>query len=143
MVRHRFLGFGSYVEPVQTRSVFFLDLSKFLRRPQYLYYVETNQSGSSPESLERENTFCTITFQKCKKIKKQLGKYTGSMRSIKKCIKIDLFPIIGSTDLFPKRCRQVVRSLPIRKDSSVGGGKTSPTLDKLDVYGDGPWTVPT
>ena len=22
------------------------------------------------ESLERENTFCTITFQKCKKIKK-------------------------------------------------------------------------
>ena len=69
MVRHRFLGFGSYVEPLQTvRSVFFLDLCEFLRRPQYLYYVEANQSGS-PESLERENTFCTITFQKCKKIK--------------------------------------------------------------------------
>ena len=33
------------------RSVFFLDLSEFLRRPQYLYYVEANQSGSSPESL--------------------------------------------------------------------------------------------
>jgi len=32
--------------------------------------VEANQSGSSPESLERDNTFCTITFQKCKKIKK-------------------------------------------------------------------------
>ena len=29
------------------------------------------------------------------------------------------------------------------KDSSDGGGETSPTLDKLDVYGDGPWTVPT
>ena len=65
--------FGSYVEPVHTvavGSVFFLDLSEFLRRPQYLYYVEANQSGSSQESLERENTFCTITFQKCKKIKK-------------------------------------------------------------------------
>ena len=71
MVRNRFLGFGSYVEPVQkVRSVFFLDLCEFLRRPQYLYYVEANQSGSSPESLKRENTFCTITFQKCKKIKK-------------------------------------------------------------------------
>ena len=35
------------------------------------------------------------------------------MRSIQKCI-IDLFPIIGSTDFFPKRCRQVVRSfLPV------------------------------
>jgi len=29
------------------------------------------------------------------------------------------------------------------KDSSDGGGETSPTLDKLDVYGDGPWTFPT
>jgi hypothetical protein len=29
------------------------------------------------------------------------------------------------------------------KDSSDGGGETFPTLDKLDVYGDGPWTVPT
>ena len=96
-IRHRFLGFGLYVEPVQmVRSVFFLDLCEFLRRLQYLHYVEANQSGSSPESLERENTFCTITFQKCKKKKNQLGKYTGSMRSIQKCIKIDLFPIIGS-----------------------------------------------
>ena len=29
------------------------------------------------------------------------------------------------------------------KDSSDGGGETFPALDKLDVYGDGPWTVPT
>ena len=29
------------------------------------------------------------------------------------------------------------------KDSSDGGGETFSTLDKLDVYGDGPWTVPT
>jgi len=31
----------------------------------------------------------------------------------------------------------------VMKDSSDGGGETSPTLDKLDVYGDGPWTFPT
>ncbi len=70
-----------------------------------------NQSGSSPESL----TFiCTITFQKCKKIKKFNLVIHCSMKSIQKCIKIDLFPIIGSTDFFPKRCRQVVRSfLPV------------------------------
>ena len=103
MVRHRFLGFGSYVEPVQTRSVFFLDLSEFLRRPQYLYYVEANQSGSSPESLERENTFCTITFQKCKKIKKKFGKYTGSMRSIKKCTKIEPISNYWVHCFFPKK----------------------------------------
>jgi hypothetical protein len=48
-------------------------------------------------------------MQKNKRI--QLGKYTGSMRSIQKCVKIDLFPIIGSTDFFPKRCRQSVRLL--------------------------------
>ena len=74
------------------------------------YYVEANQSGSSPESSPKHILYHNFSeMQKNKKI--QLGKYTGSMRSIQKCIKIDLFPIIGSTDFFPKRCRQVVRSL--------------------------------
>ena len=65
------------------------------------------------ESLERENTFCTITFQKCKKIKK-INLVVHWLNdeiypNIQKCIKIDLFPIIiGSTDFFPKRCRPVL-----------------------------------
>jgi hypothetical protein len=106
MVRHCFLGFGSYVEPVQkVHSVFFLDLCQFLCRLQYLYYVEANQSGSSPESLERENTFCTITFQKCKKIKKfNLVSTLAQWDLSKNALKKTYFQLLGPTDFFPKRC---------------------------------------
>ncbi len=88
--RHRFLGFGSYVEPVQTvRSVFFLDLCEFLRRPQYLYYME---AGKSVRFLPREpgegkHILYHNFSEKQKNKKNQLGKYTGSMRSIQKCLK--------------------------------------------------------
>ena len=48
-----------------------------------------------------------ITFQKCKKIKKFNLVSTLLNEIYQKCIKIDLFPLFGSTDFFPKRCRQV------------------------------------
>ncbi len=71
-----------------------------------------DQSGTSPESPGRENTFRTITFQKYRKIFFfQIEKYSGSMRSIQKCIKNQQFPIGGLAGFFPKKCRQSVRLL--------------------------------
>jgi hypothetical protein len=41
----------------------------------------------------------------------QIEKYSGSMRSIQKCIKNQQFPIGGLAGFFPKKCRQSVRLL--------------------------------
>jgi hypothetical protein len=41
----------------------------------------------------------------------QIEKFSGSMRSIQKCIKTNQFPIGGSAGFFPKKCRQSVRLL--------------------------------
>ncbi len=41
----------------------------------------------------------------------QIEKYSGSMRSIQKCIKTNQFSIGGSAGFFPRKCRQSIRLL--------------------------------
>ena len=63
--------------------------------PTYTTWRQISQVP--PPRAWRGKTHLYHNFSEMQKNKNiQLGKYTGSMRSIQKCIKIDLFPIIGS-----------------------------------------------